>query len=261
MTAHPISSLMTALLVLAAAMTMGSLVTNLGSARSSRRRTDELRRDVDARRSRRTSMFARRFRPHSRVRPAVVLVLAVFLAVVLGPIAAVVGIAVWVAARRTNAVVVQRRTRAHVEASAPDAIELFVLLIHAGLTPVQAVRDLSSSAPGATRAGFAAVVHRLERGEPFADALAALPARLGPCMIGLADTVASADRYGSALAPMLETLALEARAARRRRNEADARRLPIRLSFPLVACTLPSFVLLAIAPAVLAALSSISVPI
>ena len=36
-----------------------------------------------------------------------------------------------------------------------------------------------------------------------------------------------------------------------------ARRLPVRLSFPLVVCTLPSFVLLAIAPAVLGALSTL----
>ena len=38
---------------------------------------------------------------------------------------------------------------------------------------------------------------------------------------------------------------------------ASARRLPVRLTFPLVTCTLPSFVLLAIAPAVIGALSTL----
>ena len=47
------------------------------------------------------------------------------------------------------------------------------------------------------------------------------------------------------------------RAARRRLGEAAARRLPVRLTFPLVTCTLPAFVLLAIAPAVLGALSTL----
>ena len=60
---------------------------------------------------------------------------------------------------------------------------------------------------------------------------------------------------------MLESLAHEARASRRRQHEATARRLPVRLSFPLVVCTLPSFVLLAIAPAVIAALSSLSLSV
>ena len=56
---------------------------------------------------------------------------------------------------------------------------------------------------------------------------------------------------------MLDQLAVEVRASRRRLDQADARKLPVRLSFPLVACTLPSFVLLAIAPAVIAAISSL----
>ena len=50
---------------------------------------------------------------------------------------------------------------------------------------------------------------------------------------------------------------LDANASRRRQGEAAARRLPVRLSFPLVTCTLPSFVLLAIAPAILGAVSSL----
>ncbi len=64
-------------------------------------------------------------------------------------------------------------------------------------------------------------------------------------------------RDGLPLAPVLDRLTDEASAGRRRQGEAAARRLPVRLSFPLVACTLPSFVLLAIAPAVLGALSTL----
>jgi tight adherence protein C len=163
--------------------------------------------------------------------------------------------------RRVRSIETERRARRDLERSIPDAVELFVLLIHAGLTPVQAIRELTVVAPPPTRPGFAAVVHDLERGGVFSDALAALPQHLGSSTVGLADVVASADRNGAPLGPVLESLAQEARAARRRQHEADARRLPVRLSFPLVVCTLPSFVLLAIAPAVIAALSSISLSI
>jgi tight adherence protein C len=80
---------------------------------------------------------------------------------------------------------------------------------------------------------------------------------IGPSAGALVDAIAGAERYGLPLAPVLERLADDARAARRRIGEADARRLPFKLSFPLVVCTLPSFVLLAIAPSVLAAISSL----
>ena len=52
-------------------------------------------------------------------------------------------------------------------------------------------------------------------------------------------------------------MADEARQHRRRGAEAAARELPVRLSFPLVLCTLPAFVLVAIVPLLVGALSSL----
>jgi tight adherence protein C len=100
-------------------------------------------------------------------------------------------------------------------------------------------------------------VHQLARGRRLADALAALPGVLGPGAQPVAEAIGAADRYGLPLGPVLERLADDARATRRRLAEAHARTLPVRLSFPLVTCTLPSFVLLAIVPAVLGTLSSL----
>ena len=75
--------------------------------------------------------------------------------------------------------------------------------------------------------------------------------------MSLADSFAAADRYGQPLAPVLERLADEARQHRRRQADTLARQLPVRMSLPLVLCTLPSFVLLAVVPLLLAALSSL----
>jgi tight adherence protein C len=136
-------------------------------------------------------------------------------------------------------------------------LELLVLTVRAGMTVHQSVRVLATTAPAVVRPGFAAVVHRLDRGAPLADALAALPDTLGPSAVAVVDALGPADRYGLPLAPALEQLAREARASRRRLDEADARRLPVRLSLPLVTCTLPAFVLLAIVPTLLAAVSSL----
>jgi tight adherence protein C len=186
---------------------------------------------------------------------------AIAAVLVVGPVLTLAAAGCGVAIRRLRSIAVQRRARNEIERSLPDTIELLVLLIHAGLTPVQAVRESAGVAPPSARPGFSAVVHHLDRGQDFSRALAALPEHLGAGAVGLTDLIAGADRNGLPLSPVLESLAYEARAARRRRSEADARRLPVRLSFPLVACTLPSFVLLAIAPAVIAALSSISLSI
>lgn len=177
---------------------------------------------------------------------------------VVGPLIVAVVIAGSMLVHRVRPLTAARRRVRSIDRVLPDAIELFILTIQAGLSPVQATRELTASAPVEARDGFRAVVHRLERGEPFAQAVRALPERLGPGMVAFADLVGGADRHGTPIGPVLESLASEVRAARRRLDEADARRLPIRLAFPLVVCTLPSFVLLAIAPAVIAALSSLS---
>jgi tight adherence protein C len=161
-------------------------------------------------------------------------------------------------AGRVARVVAARRRRAAVHRQLPDAIDLVVLVVRAGLTPLEAVREVATVGPPSTRAGFREVVRRTERGQPFAEALAALVDELGPSAAPIVELIAAADRYGVALTTALDDLTRDARFARRRADEADARKLAVRLSFPLVACTLPSFVLLAIAPAVIAALSTLT---
>ena len=197
-------------------------------------------------------------RPHRRRWPGVAAVLGTALvALTVGPIAPAAAGAAIVLRRRLAPLRATRRRRLTIERELPEAMDLLVLGVRAGLTPFQAVLELATSSEPVIAHAFADVVRRTERGQPFADALAALPDLLGPPAAALADVIATSDRNGLALGPMLDQLTVEIRAARRRRDQADARKLPVRLSFPLVTCTLPSFVLLAIAPAVIAALSSL----
>jgi tight adherence protein C len=179
--------------------------------------------------------------------------------IMVGPL--VIGIAAGAAllVRRLRPRRADRRGRAEIERALPEAVDLLVSSVRAGLSPFQAVRELAGS-DDVVGTAFAEVVHRTERGQPFADALAALPDRLGYAAGPVADTIAASERHGLALGPALDQLTAEARATRRRLDQAEARKLPVRLSFPLVMCTLPSFVLLAIAPAVIAALSSLGGP-
>lgn len=151
----------------------------------------------------------------------------------------------------------------------PETIELVVLAIHAGAPPLTAIEGTARQAEADGRrrdarvaVALGEVAHRAHRGMGLADALGALPELLGPIATEFVDSIAAADRYGLPLGPVLDRLASEARAERRRQAEREARSLPVKLSFPLVICTLPSFVLLSIVPAVLGAVASLqeSVP-
>ena len=103
----------------------------------------------------------------------------------------------------------------------------------------------------------AEVLREVDRGTRFSDALPLLSRCLGPGLDPLVDGLAVADRDGLPLGPVLERLSAEARAHRRRQSDIAARQLPVRLAVPLVLCTLPAFVLLAVVPLLLAALSAL----
>ena len=64
------------------------------------------------------------------------------------------------------------------------------------------------------------------------------------------DALATSARLGAPATLVLERLAGDVRADLRRRAEARARTIPVRLCFPLVACVLPAFALLTVAPVV-----------
>lgn len=150
----------------------------------------------------------------------------------------------------------RRRLRQRVRA-VPEALDLVVVLLRAGATPRQTLIELGRRGPPSTQAGFAAVALQLDRGQPFSSAIGALRMELGDAITPFVELLAASERYGLSTSHLVQQLSNETRALRRRHDEAAARMLPVKLSFPLVMCTLPSFVLLAIAPAVLAALSSL----
>ncbi len=156
----------------------------------------------------------------------------------------------------------QRRCAERALEALPDAIELIVLAVRSGMSPTGAIEAVAHQVPEPLAATFTEATHQLHRGRRLADALEVFPQRLGPAAAGFADALATADRYGLPIEPVLDRLAVDVRTDRRRQAERYARTLPVKLAFPLVVCTLPSFVLLAIVPAVMGAVSTLrgSVP-
>lgn len=142
------------------------------------------------------------------------------------------------------------RRRALAEAGVPDVVDLFAVAIGAGLNVRLAVEAVARRAPaGPLTDELRRVTTAVAAGGRVADALEQVPYRLGvdgirPLVAALVD----AERYGSALGPSLDRLAEESRRSRQRRAEEVARRVPVKLLFPLVTCVLPAFGLLTVAP-------------
>jgi pilus assembly protein TadC len=136
----------------------------------------------------------------------------------------------------------------------PLLADLLAVAVGAGSTPFLAVEAASSWAPAGCAARLRELVRSCRLGVGFDVALADL-GRATPSLRPLADALALSERTGAPIGPALARLADDARASARRRAEARARTVPVRLLFPLVFLVLPAFALLTVAPALLSGLA------
>jgi Flp pilus assembly protein TadB len=155
--------------------------------------------------------------------------------------------------RVVGAPVRSRRFRRAADRYAGDlavAVDLIGVGVGAGCTPFGAVELGAQWAPPTVAGGLAEVVRGCALGQSFDDALRDLGLRT-PAARPLTDTLRTSARLGAPAALSLQRLAADLRADLRRRAEARARTVPVRLCFPLVACILPAFALLTVVPVVL----------
>jgi Flp pilus assembly protein TadB len=134
------------------------------------------------------------------------------------------------------------------------SVDLVGLAVAAGHTPYLAVDLGAEWSPPLVAAELDAIVRSCSVGQSFDDALREAGRRT-PALRSLTETLRTTSRLGSPAAPALARLASELRADLRRRAEAHARTVPVRLCFPLVGCILPAFALLTVVPAVVAGLT------
>lgn len=151
----------------------------------------------------------------------------------------------------------RRADRDRLIAELPDAVDLLNLAIGAGLTIPLAVEAVGGRLRGTVAESFRWALDRARLGEPLADALDAVPLRFGEELRQLVRPLVASQRYGVELAPALDALSSEVRLQRRRRAELRARKLPVKLLFPLVLCILPSFALLTVVPVVASSLRAV----
>lgn len=136
---------------------------------------------------------------------------------------------------------------------APLALDLVTMAGRAGCTPRLALGVGARWGPPDVAAALGRVERRCALGASLADALDELGTEV-PALRGLADALAVAERSGAPVGDLLGRVADDLRVDLRRRADAHARRVPVRLLFPLVFLALPAFGLLTVVPALVAGL-------
>jgi tight adherence protein C len=217
---------------------------------------------VQLRLSPQSSLLARRISIEDRTLGILVVLagVAVLIDPFVGCLVLAFGIAISAIHPRLAAARRQRSAHAASEAALPHLIDIVRACMASGILPrhvlVALHRNVSIDSLAFFQADLAELASTSESGTPFVEALERLKAA-GPNVVAFVAALAAGERYGIALGPTLDALAVDARSTNRRRLEARARRLPIALLFPLVVCILPAFALLTVVPLLLSGLTSL----
>jgi tight adherence protein C len=140
----------------------------------------------------------------------------------------------------------------------PQFIDTLVALLTAGHSPPHALQASTTWATPPLKAVLHCAHQQLARGVRYANVLEQLRSTIGAPSYAMIDALLASDRDGLPLAPVLHRLAAEAHTQRRRQSEQALRQLPIKMLFPLVCCTLPSFILLGVVPMLAASLAALA---
>ena len=147
----------------------------------------------------------------------------------------------------------QRNRYYQIVSSLPDALDLMVVCVEAGLGMTAALQRVSSElrvASPAVSEEFALVHQQMQAGVSRADSLRNLAQRTGvEDIYALVAMLIQTDRLGTSVANALRAHADSMRVKRRQRAEQMARKAAVKLAFPLVFLVLPALLIIILGPA------------
>jgi tight adherence protein C len=145
------------------------------------------------------------------------------------------------------------RTRQRlIQRALPDALDLIVVSMEAGLALDGAIAKVVEKTRGPLRDEFQRMLREIQLGKPRRDALRQLGVRTGVGeLIALVNSIVQADQMGVSMAQVMRTQADEARLKRRQRAEEKAHQAAVKMLFPLVLFILPSVMIVTVGPAAL----------
>lgn len=149
---------------------------------------------------------------------------------------------------------IKQRQKA-IENGLPDALDLFIVCLEAGLALDGAIlkssEELVVSHP-ALAEELRLVNVEMRAGKPRLDAFRNFAARTKVDDVrALVAMLVQTDRFGTSVAQALRTHAEVARTKRRQRAEERAAKIGVKLVFPLVFCLFPAFYVVTLGPAII----------
>ena len=148
-----------------------------------------------------------------------------------------------------------RQRQQRITLGLPDALDLTVICVEAGLALDQALMRVGEDLRHAHRElsdEFHMVNLEMRAGKPRAEALRNLTARTGVDDIrALVATLVQTDRFGTSVAQALRVHSDSLRTERRQRAEEQAAKTTIKMVLPLVLFILPSIIFVTLGPAII----------
>ena len=148
-----------------------------------------------------------------------------------------------------------RQRKKQIENGLPDALDLLIVSLEAGLAIDQALlksaEELEIAYPALSQELHLVNVET-RAGKPRLEALKNFAKRTKVDDVrALVAMLVQTDRFGTSVAQALRTHAEVARVKRRQRAEEKAAKLSVKLIFPLVFCLLPAFFVISVGPAII----------
>ncbi|MET0468614.1 MAG: type II secretion system F family protein [Aeromicrobium sp.] len=148
----------------------------------------------------------------------------------------------------------EARRRVQLVRGAPLALDLVAAVLAAGRSPHEAVLAVAAHTPDPVGHELLALAHRVRLAADPATAWRSLD---GDVLEPVGRAFARAETSGAAVVPLIRDAAEDLRRADRAQRREDVGRVGVRTTVPMGLCLLPAFVLVGVAPTVLAVVGSV----
>lgn len=144
-----------------------------------------------------------------------------------------------------------RRRRKEIERAMPDALDLLVISVEAGLGFDSAVQRLTDKADNALTREFRRVLAEIRMGRSRREALKEMVNRTEvPDLNTFVAAIIQADQLGVSISRVLSVQANQMRLIRRQRAEELAAKAPLKMLFPMVLLIFPAMFIVILGPSV-----------
>ncbi len=131
----------------------------------------------------------------------------------------------------------------------PDALDLLTICVEAGLGFDAALAQVARNTQGPLAAEFSRVLQEMQFGKSRTDAMRAMAERCPvPELRSFVTALVQSTELGIPVGDILREQAKEMRLRRRQRAEAEAQKVPLKITFPLILCLFPALLVAVLGP-------------